>query len=458
MRNFAITERKLNELKPSARNARTHSRAQIKQIAAAIKEFGFTNPVLVDEEDRILAGHGRLAAAKLLGLKTIPTVRLSHLSEAQKRAYILADNRLAEKAGWDKAILAIELQHLVELDYQVELTGFAVKDISVVLDETGAGKPQHSQHQRRGREDALPKPRSGAVVSRRGDLWILGEHRLLCGDARDETAYSQLLAGERAQFILTDLQRSFTDPAREQVPGPVPMAATLSDAGSLSVIFAALCRHSIDGAIHQVFTDWRHLADVLQAGRAVYSELMDVCVWTNAAEAAADAMSFYRDSHELVLVFKSGREPHINNTHNGQTGRARSNVWDYAAVGGARKAENLAHRSSLLERASKPVRLLADAIADCSQPGALVLDPLGGSASVAIAAERTGRRARVLEREPALVDLALMRWQRYAGKSAVLSGSGMNFADVAQERLRQLPDGERHSAAKPGSGDVELRR
>jgi hypothetical protein len=207
-----------------------------------------------------------------------------------------------------------------------------------------------------------------------------------------------------------------------------------------------------------VFTDWRHLADVLQAGRAVYSELMDVCVWTNAAEAAADAMSFYRASHELVLVFKSGRGPHINNSQDGQHGRARTNVWDYAAVGGSRQAGKSQHRASARARGSKPVRLLADAIADCSHPGALVLDPLGGSGSVVIAAERTHRRARVLEREPALVDLALMRWQRYAGTSAVLCGSGMNFADVAQERLRQSPDGERHSAAKPGSGDVELRR
>lgn len=189
----------LRELRRHPNNARTHSRKQIKQIAKSIDKFGFCNPVLVDDANQIIAGRGRVDAANLLGLETVPTCRLSHLSEAEKRAYILADNRLAELAGWDKEILAIELQGLIELDVDVELTGFEMAEIDLILEEA-----REASNVASGPEDAAPEPLPGPAVSQPGDLWRLGVHRLLCGDARDQIAYDALLEDAKADFVFTD--------------------------------------------------------------------------------------------------------------------------------------------------------------------------------------------------------------------------------------------------------------
>src|SRR6202048_400975 len=196
MGSLSIIYRKISELKPYPRNARTHSRKQVKQIAAAIKEFGFTNPVLIDENDQIIAGHGRVAAAKLLGLAEVPTLQLSHLNPVQKRAYILADNRLAEKAGWDKEILAVELQGLLDDGFEVVLSGFEVPEVDVILDMTAEAKSD-----RHGDDDI---PVVGPAVTRRGDVWRLGNHRLLCGNALESVCYGTLLGGAKAALVITD--------------------------------------------------------------------------------------------------------------------------------------------------------------------------------------------------------------------------------------------------------------
>ena len=185
-------------LKPWPRNARTHSKRQIRQIASSIERFGFCNPVLVDDDNGIIAGHGRVEAARLTGLEEIPTVRLSHLSEAERRAYILADNRLAEKAGWDKEMLVLELQGLIDLDFEVELSGFETAEIDLVLDEARQSGSDD------GPEDAIPPYGQEGAVSRPGDLWLLGRHRLLCGDARNASTWRDLLGDEKAQFVFTD--------------------------------------------------------------------------------------------------------------------------------------------------------------------------------------------------------------------------------------------------------------
>src|SRR6266446_2899568 len=189
----------VNELRPYPNNARTHSKKQIRQIANSIKTFGFCNPVLIDDAKQIIAGHGRVEAAKLLGIDAVSTCRLSHLSEAEKRAYILADNKLAEKAGWDKELLAIELQGLIDLDVEIELTGFEMPEIDLILEDAREANGASS-----GPEDDVPQYPSGLVVTRSGDLWVLGNHRLLCADARDPTAYGSLLEGAKAEFVLTD--------------------------------------------------------------------------------------------------------------------------------------------------------------------------------------------------------------------------------------------------------------
>jgi DNA modification methylase len=426
---------RVDELRPYAGNARTHSRKQIRQIAKSIERFGFCNPVLIDDTKQIVAGHGRVEAAKTLGMENVPTVRLSHLSDADKRAYILADNKLAEKAGWDREILAIELQSLIDLNFDIELTGFETAEIDLLLDEVREAAPLSS-----GPEDSVPPYAAGAAVSRLGDLWLLGQHRLLCGDAREQGAYEALLDGAKAQFVFTD------PPYNVEIDGHVcglgrirhdnfaMGCGEMSEAEFstfLATVFGRLAANSIDGSIHQICMDWRHMSEMLAAGRTAYTELKNLCVWN---KTNAGMGTFYRSKHELVFIWKSGSAPHINTFELGQHGRSRSNVWDYAGVNVPKpgRLEELAMHPTV-----KPVGLVADAIKDCSHRNGLVLDPFAGSGTVLIAAERTGRKARALEIDPAYVDVAVRRWQIYTGKRAVLAATGETFEEREEQCASQ---------------------
>lgn len=422
----------IRALKPYPKNARTHSKKQIRQIADSIERFGFCNPVLIDNDHQIIAGHGRVEAAKLLGIEQVPTMRLSHLSETEKRAYILADNRLAEKSGWDKEILAVELQALVDLDFDVTLTGFETADIDLLMEDID---------QEKATEDAQPLYGEEPVVSQAGDLWVLGRHRLMCGDARDPASYILLLGEEQADFV-------FTDP-----PYNVPIDGHVSGLGRvrhkdfamgcgemnssqftvfLQKVFELLARFSGDGSIHQICMDWRHMLEMLNAGNSVYSELKNVCVWN---KSNAGMGTFYRSKHELIFVWKNGTASHINNFELGQYGRSRSNVWDYEGVNTLRpgRLDELAMHPTV-----KPVALVVDAIKDCSQRGGIVLDPFCGSGTMLVAAERTGRKARALEVDPRYVDVAIRRWQAFTGKQALLAPLDETFEDVATARLTEL--------------------
>jgi DNA modification methylase len=422
----------VRELRFYPNNARTHSKKQIRQIANSIAKFGFCNPILIDDAKQIIAGHGRVEAAKLLGIDAVPTCQLSHLSDADKRAYILADNKLAEKAGWDKELLAIELQGLIELDVDIELTGFDMAEIDLILEEGREARGEPS-----GPEDQVPEPSPLPAVTQTGDLWLLGSHRLLCGDARDKAAYDRLLEGAKAEFVFTD------PPYNVEIDGHVcglgrvrhrdfaMGCGEMSEAeftAFLKTVFALLAENSIEGSIHQICMDWRHSWEILNAGRAIYSELKNLCVWN---KTNAGMGSFYRSKHELVFVWKSGTAAHINNFELGQHGRHRSNVWDYAGVNSMRpgRLEELAMHPTV-----KPTALVADAIKDCSRHGGLVLDPFCGSGTTLIAAERTGRKAHALEIDPTYVDVAVRRWQAYTGKSAILAGSGETFEAVEEQR------------------------
>ena len=287
----------MRELRPHPNNPRTHSKKQIRQIAKSIQQFGFCNPVLVDDAKRIIAGHGRVEAAKLLGIDAVPTVRLSHLSAADKRAYVLADNKLAEKAGWDRELLAIELQGLIELDVDIELTGFEMAEIDLILDEA-----REASGDAGGPEDAVSEPSLDPAVSQTGDLWLLGSHRLLCGDARDQAAYDQLLAGAKAEFAFTDPPYNVAIDGHVCGLGRIQHREFAMGCGEMSeaeftaflkTVFALLADNSIDGSIHQVCMDWRHIWEMLEAGRTVYSELKNLCVWnkTNAGMAHFTAPS-----------------------------------------------------------------------------------------------------------------------------------------------------------------------
>ena len=422
----------VNELRPYPNNARTHSKKQIRQIANSIKTFGFCNPVLIDDAKQIIAGHGRVEAAKLLGIDAVSTCRLSHLSEAEKRAYILADNKLAEKAGWDKELLAIELQGLIDLDVEIELTGFEMPEIDLILEDAREQSGASS-----GPEDDVPQCPSGPVVSQAGDLWLLGNHRLLCADARDPTAYESLLEGAKAEFVLTDPPYNVVIDGNVCGLGRIRHRDFAMGCGEmneaefiafLETVFERLAENTVDGSIHQICMDWRHMWEMLAAGRKVYGELKNLCVWN---KTNAGMGSFYRSKHELVFVWKSGAAAHTNNFELGQHGRNRTNVWDYAGISSLRagRLEELAMHPTV-----KPVALVADAIKDCSRRGALVLDAFCGSGTILVAAERTGRKARALELDPAYVDVGVRRWQTYTGKAAVLAASGETFETIEEQR------------------------
>ena len=416
-------------LRPYLRNARTHSKKQIKQIAASIEEFGFTTPVLTDAGGRIIAGHGRLEAAKLLGLSEVPTIRLEDLSEAQIRAYIIADNRLAELAGWDNDILAIELQALSELklDFNIEITGFETPEIDILIAGLETQPDDDSA-------DQIPDlSGSGPPVSQTGDLWRLGRHRLLCADATEPESFQRILEGEQAQMVFTDPPYNVPIDGNVCGLGRVKHAEFAMASGEmtedqftcfLETVFGHLAQHSADGAIHFVCIDWRHLYEALTAGRKAYREIKNLCVWNKTNGGMG---SLYRSKHELVLVFKNGRASHINNIELGRHGRNRSNVWDYAGINsfGADRDQSLAMHPTV-----KPVALVEDAIRDCSKRKGIILDPFVGSGTTLIAAERAGRRGYGLELDPRYVDVALERFRATFGKDPVHVPSGLSFSEL----------------------------
>jgi DNA modification methylase len=431
MSDFHIEQVAIGKLKPAKRNARTHSKKQIHQIAASITEFGFTNPVLVDRRDQILAGHGRFEAAKLLGLPNVPVIRLEHLTEQQKRAYAIADNKLALNAGWDLDILAADLKELSELElpFDIEITGFATAEIDQLLD--GPSKPVKNDPL-----DSVP-PVSATAVARLDDAWVLGDHKLLCADAREPGSYEALLGDEEARMV-------FADP-----PYNVPIDGHVGGLGSvkhrefamasgemserqftefLAAIFQNMAEVSVDGAIHFICMDWRHIGEVLAAGKGIYSELKNVCVWNKDNGGMG---SFYRSKHELVFVFKVGSSAHVNTIELGRSGRYRTNVWDYAGINTLRagRSEELAMHPTV-----KPTALVIDAIKDCSRRGEIVLDPFSGSGTTIMAAEKSRRKARAMEIDPLYVDVAIRRWQAFTGRVAVLASSGKTFEQVSQER------------------------
>jgi DNA modification methylase len=444
----------VDRLMPCKSNARTHSKKQIRQIADSIARFGFTNPVLIDDSGEIIAGHGRVEAAKLLGLAGVPTLRLSHLSAAEKRAYVLTDNKLAENAGWDREILAIELQGLIDLDFAVELIGFDTPEIDLILGDADEAKSETASP-----DDETPEPVAGPTACQSGDLWLLGKHRLLCGDARDNAAYEMLLGDEPAEFVFTDppynvpidghvcghgaiRHREFAMASGEMSP------ETFTD--FLTAVLRLLVSHSIDGSIHDICMDWRHMAEMMAAGNAAYAELKNLCVW---AKTNAGMGSLYRSQHELIFVWKSGQGSHINNIELGKHGRNRSNVWSYAGVNTMRpgRLEELAMHPTV-----KPVALVADAIKDCSRRNGIILDPFLGSGTSLIAAERTGRRARGIEIDPTYADVALRRWQRQTGKAATLAATGQTFEEIEEERVgSEVPVAKIDSPSAMSAGEAQ---
>jgi DNA modification methylase len=392
-----ITYRSPEELKPRRSNPRTHDARQVRQIATSIEKFGFVNPILVDGRNELIAGHGRLAAAKLLGMGDVPTLRVDHLTPAQIRAYVIADNKLAENAGWDRKLLALELQELAtELDFDVTVTGFEMAEIDLLIDELNETDGDTS--------DQVPEiDRSKPAISRLGDLWRIGDHALLSGDSLEAVSYQTLLGTKKAQMGFTDPPYNVRIGGHVSGLGKVKHGEFGMASGEmtqpeftrfLGKAFGRLKEFSGDGSIHYICMDWRHMQEVQDAADGTYAELKNLCVW---AKTNAGMGSLYRSQHELVFVYKNGTKPHINNVKLGRFGRNRTNVWEYAGAntfGKEREAELLMHPTV------KPVTMVADAILDCSKRGAIVLDAFAGSGSTLIAAEKTGRKGHGIELDP----------------------------------------------------------
>ena len=429
-------------LRPSERMTRAHSKKQIREIAESISSFGPISPLIVDRERRILAGHGRWEAAKLLGLPTVPVVSVDHLSDLEKRAFSIADNKIAENAGWDLNVLAIELAELTlelpTLDLNIAVTGFSLGELDKIDHDRGPRRPDPS--------DRSP-PRPDNPVSRFGDIWSLGDHRVMCGDTRSEDHVRRLMGNERARVIFTDppynvriaghvqgrgqhAHREFDHACGEMTSSEFMefLAVTLGN-------LAAVC---LDGAIVYACMDWRHIGEMTDAGGKVFTELKNIAVWVKSSPGQG---SFYRSQHELVFIFKVGTAPHLNSFGLGEHGRLRSNVWNYPGVNsfGRGRKEALSMHPTV-----KPAAMVMDALRDCTQPGDVVLDGFLGSGTTIIAAESLGRRGYGMEFDPGYVDVVIARWQAMTKREATLEGDGRTFEEIAVARALEAvePKGE----------------
>jgi DNA modification methylase len=430
-----IRQAAVGMLRAHPANAHAHSKKQIAKIARSIRQFGFTAPIIVDENNVILAGHGRWLAAQHLGLDLVPVVVLSGLSDTERRAYLLADNKLVEDAGWDRAALALELKELAPLladaGLDIHLTGFEGVEIDQLLIdfEEDAADP----------EDSIdPKWLKDGVASKPGDLWVLGDHRLLCGDARSAADIACLMASCRADMAFLD------PPYNVRIAGVVGRGKTKHSEFAmasgempspdferfLSTVLDAAAVVSRDGAVHFVCMDWRHIAELMAAAKPIYGAMLNLVIW---AKTNSGQGSFYRSAHELIGVFRVGKATHLNNIELGRHGRSRSNVWHYAGVNSFRTSRMDELRS---HPTAKPVALVADAMKDCTRRGDIVLDTFSGSGTTIMAAERVGRHARGLEIEPRFVEVAIRRWQAFTRRDAIHAESGLSFDEIAADRSR----------------------
>jgi DNA modification methylase len=429
------------DLKPDPRNPRIHGDRQIERLTKSIRRFGFVWPVLIDGKHRVLAGHCRIEAAKRLGFQEVPTISIHHLSESQRRAFMIADNRLAELASWDETLLAEQLKELcdLELDFDLEATGFEVGEIDVLIEGASPVAQGDSDP-----ADDVPESKSVAVT-RPGDLWLAGSHRIYCSNSLNPESYLKLMNSCRATMIFTDPPFNVKIDGHAGGLGAIRHRNFQMACGEmteaeftdfLAQVFQRCAFHSIDGSLHYIFMDWRHMPELLAAGKRVYSELKCVCVWVKDNGGMG---SLYRSQHELIFVFKRGREGHRNNVQLGQYGRYRTNVWTYPGLNSFSRRTDEGNLLAL-HPTVKPVALVADAIMDCTSRRDIVLDPFLGSGTTVISAERTGRVCYGIELDAQYVDTIVRRWQKFTGLSATNADSDRSFNEIEKEIIA---DGQR---------------
>lgn len=421
-----LDERPTASLVPYANNARMHPKTQVKKMGRSIKTYGFLNPILIDRDNNVICGHGRLEAAKLLDMPTVPVLVLDEMNDADRRAYILADNALAERGGWSKKVLRTELQGLVDIGYDVELTGFDTIKIDTILSMDCGGEAANA-------DDLVPPASKEPPISKVGDIWMVAKHRLIVGDARDPAVIERLMGMRRAQLVLTDPPygchiMGFASGSHEDfVMGAGEVSLAVLGMTILRPAFRNIAAHCEPGAIAFVFSDWRAATHMIDAANGVFAEVKNWIVW---AKTNAGMGTFYRSQFELVFAFKVSPGRTINNFGLGEGGRHRSNLWTYAGVNTFR-ADRL---TDIMDHPTcKPKKLCADAILDCSKPGGIVLDVFAGSGTTLVAAEATGRIGYGVELDPKYADVILARLAKEAGKPALLDGI-TPFADVAAER------------------------
>lgn len=420
-------------LVPDPRNARRHPENQIARLAANMQRFGFPIPILADQENVIVAGHGRWEAAKKLKLAEVPVIRRSFLDAAERRAFALADNRLAELSSWDPETLSEELEILFESGFDIATIGFSTADLDFAIVDEKDEAPKAAKAER----IDLPNIDDQAI-SQVGDLWLIGPHRLLCGDARDVACWEALLGDDRAVLLFAD--PPFNVSINGHVSGTGHHHEFVMAAGEMSApeftaflraVFRNCVRFAVDGSIHYHCMDWRHMREIVDAADGVYDQFKQLVVWS---KSNAGLGTFYRSRHELVFVFKAGKGKHINNFGLGDTGRYRTNVVEYAGANTFRKgrAEDLEAHSTV-----KPTAMVADFLLDCSNRGDLVVDPFVGSGTTLLAAHRTRRRAAGMELDPLYVDTGLRRLAKASGLTPVLAGDGRTFDEIACARRDQ---------------------
>ncbi len=437
-----IAYRNISELKPDPHNPRIHSAKQIKQIAASIQAFGYNAPLLIDRDDNVVAGHGRLLACQKLGLSEVPTIRLEHLSKAQVTAYRIADNRLTDTSVWNDDLLAEQLKalSLLELDFSLEAIGFDSGELDFRIESLD--NPTEEVE-----EDISAS--QGPPVSVIDDLWQMGPHRLLCGSALEELNFTLLMEGRKAGMVISDFPYNVKISGHAGSKGKIKHREFAMASGEmtpdeftqfLQTTFALLVRHSSAGSVHMLFMDWRHISEMTTAGNAVYSSLLNVCVWVKNQGGMG---SLYRSQHELIFIYKNGTAPHINNVQLGSYGRYRTNVWQYAGIQSMRHGEEgdlLAMHPTV-----KPIRMIADAMLDCSNRGDIVIDCFLGSGTALLAAERVGRSCYGIELDPLYCDTAIRRWQNLTGREAVQADTGETF-NQREFNLLQADTKEVHHA------------
>jgi DNA modification methylase len=398
------------KLVPYARNARTHSEEQVAQIAASIVEFGFTNPILAGSDGVIVAGHGRLAAAQKLGLDTVPVVVLDHLTPTQRRALIIADNRIAENAGWDDAMLRIELQSLQEDGFNLDITGFDADALAEIM----AGEETTVDGQTD--DDAVPDV-SATPISRPGDVWEMGNHRLVCGDATDPKSYDLLMADAQANMVFTDppYNVDYANSAKDKMRGkdrPI-LNDNLGD-GFYDFLLAALTPmlERCAGATYIAMSS-SELDTLQQAFRAAGGKWSTFIIWAKNTFTLGRA-DYQRQYEPILYGWPEGQNRHWCGD------RDQGDVWNIKKP-----------QKNDLHPTMKPVELVERAIRNSSRPGDIVLDPFGGSGTTLIAAEKSGRIGWLSELDPKYVDVIVRRWQDWSGQEAYREADAVKFNDLA---------------------------